>query len=427
MSSDVFMPRRSLIVLLIGAGAMSGALAHSPSGPDIDGSVRTGIWSHTRNLDEVGPDSATSLWLHGTENFGQGKAIVADGWAQSVDSDSNDQGGNIHGAYLRELYFKANLGDVDLRLGRQLIVWGRADEFNPTDNIGARDFTLLTTDDAEQRKGTDAAAVTYFVNPEYSLQIIWVPFFRGDVIPFQVQPMQMNSVIEPERRSQYAVKLDHSGGSVDWSLSYFDGYDLMPDLSLTGISSAGVQTALTNNKVKVIGADFSSNFEFGILRGEIAWSQRDNSGADEEGFFRKRSQLLAVVGGDKNFDDSLNVNLQLFGQLIPDYRSPDQLTDPIERAVAIGQAAINNQTGRSQYGFTYRMAKDWMNDTWQAELSGVYSITTNENFTRAQLKHTFSDKWRLIAGVEKYRGDEDTFFGQLRRNSTAYAELRYVF
>lgn len=402
---------------------MSCAAAHSSPSLDIAGSVRASIWSQSRTLDDVGPISTASLWLQAAVHLADDKTILADGWTQEAGGSGSVRDQEAH---LRELFFKARIGDVDLRLGRQLIVWGRADAINPTDSIGSRNFTYLTVDDDDQREGSDAVAASYAMTSEYSLQAVWLPCFRGDVIPFRPQPMQAVTTVAPDRRSQYAVKLDRSGGNVDWSLSYFDGYDRMPDLSLSGVGARRVNTTLSNNAVRVLGADFSSTFQGVVSRGEIAWSQRDRD-VTVGGFFRKRSQLLAVIGGDKTFDGSMNINLQLFGQWVPDYRSPEQLVNPIEREVAIAQAAINNQSGKSQFGMTSRLAKSWMNDTWQAELYVVYSITTHGTYVRGQVKRAINDKWRFIAGLDRYRGNDDTVFGQLRHNSTAYAELRYVF
>jgi hypothetical protein len=412
----------------IGAGAIVMAAAMAPQARaqtpqvDVTGSVRASLWSGSRDLDDAGPVPAVDLWVRGTAKFGDNQSLVADGWLQASDRRSvrNQQ------ARLRELFWKARLGDVDLRIGRQLIVWGRADGINPTDSIGRRHFTQLTTEDADQREGADGVSATYTINERYSLQGVWVPRFRSDVIPFSVGPMQTLNRVKPASRSQFAVKLDHTGGDVDWSVSYFSGYDRMPDLSIGELSASGIRLDLSSHRVQVLGADFSTNVGDYVVRGEVAWSQRDKDNT-ASGFFRKRSQLMLVLGGDRNFGDSLNVNLQLFGQWVPDQQDPGQLADMIPRSVAVVQAAINNQSEKFQYGVTYRIAKSWNNDTWQAELSGVHSLTTHGNYVRGSLKHAINDNWRVHVGFENYRGAPETVFGQLRKNSAAYAEVRYVF
>ena len=408
--------RAGACILLCAASAQAQA---SDPGVQLNGSWRAALWSGTRMLDQDGPVPTGAVWLHAVAPVSGENSIVADAFAQA-----DGEGGRT--TKLRELFWKARFGQLDLRVGRQLIVWGRADALNPTDSIGGRDYTRLVSDDTDQRDGADAVLATYAIGTQYRAHMVLLPRALSDVIPLGRQPMQSVSIEAPEHRLQYALKLDHDGGSVDWSLSYFNGIDRMPDLSLVGVSAAGVATHLSNHRVQVLGGDFSTTIGGQVVRGEMAWSQRARDDSPN-GFFRKRSQLLLLLGGDRNVGEAANVNLQLFVQRVPDYRAPSELGDPLRTAVATLQGAINNQSVRQQYGVTYRLAQSWSNESWQGELSGMVSLTTHATYARAQLRHAIDDRWRLNMGVERYRGEADTLFGQLRRNSTAYVELRNVF
>ena len=61
---------------------------------------------------------------------------------------------------IREAYLDLSHGPLDLRIGKQIIAWGRADRINPTDNLTPRDYTLLVPDDDDQRLGTPAVKAT---------------------------------------------------------------------------------------------------------------------------------------------------------------------------------------------------------------------------------------------------------------------------
>ena len=54
------------------------------------------------------------------------------------------------------------LGRLDVRAGRQIIAWGRADGVNPTDNLSGQDLTLLVPDDVDRRLGTTAVRASYY-------------------------------------------------------------------------------------------------------------------------------------------------------------------------------------------------------------------------------------------------------------------------
>lgn len=63
---------------------------------------------------------------------------------------------------LRELYASYNWDQTFyLDVGRQIVVWGRADGINPTDNLSPRDYTRLVPDETDQRLGNDAIKLTY--------------------------------------------------------------------------------------------------------------------------------------------------------------------------------------------------------------------------------------------------------------------------
>ena len=52
---------------------------------------------------------------------------------------------------------------LDVRAGRQIIAWGRADGLNPTDNLTGEDLTLLAPDDDDRRLGTTALRASYYL------------------------------------------------------------------------------------------------------------------------------------------------------------------------------------------------------------------------------------------------------------------------
>jgi len=58
---------------------------------------------------------------------------------------------------MREAYVNTYLGPVDLRLGKQIVVWGRADALNPTNNITPVDFRLRSPLEDDIRLGNVGA------------------------------------------------------------------------------------------------------------------------------------------------------------------------------------------------------------------------------------------------------------------------------
>ena len=46
---------------------------------------------------------------------------------------------------------------------------------------------------------------------------------------------------------------------------------------------------------------------------------------------------------------------------------------------------------------------------------------------RPKVTYALTDRWKAILGADVFRGDRRSFFGNLRDNTTAYAELRWSF
>jgi hypothetical protein len=421
-----------LLACGVPAAADEGGFAPAPA-VDVGGSARVGAWSRSRDLDGAGPLATAGLWLRGKATLEPSASVVVDAWAQRRSAGAGaDPATDLADGGVRELYLRLRLGErLDVTAGRQTIAWGRADALNPTDVLGRRDYTRLTVDDADQRDGVDAVSARWALDAAWSLQAVWLPRFRGDVIPLAPGPGQRVVHADPARGTGVALKLDRSGaGPVDVSVSYADVPDRMPDLAIGGVDADGLRVVQAHHRARTLGADFSADAGAAVVRGEIAWSRRggdDGNGDDPQGFFRKRSQVMAVLGADGRLDDTWTAGLQGFGQWVPGHRSPDALADPVASAVARLQAAVNDQPARRQWGMGVRLAGSWRNDTWHAEVTGLRSFTTSASFARAQLRIELDDGWRVALGAERFRGPPGTAFGQLRPNGTAYAELRRLF
>ena len=423
--------RRSLGAILLAVTLPPGwdAVAASSgvdSGASVsaNGSVRAGWWSRSRSLDQESDVGTGALWAKAQLDLGTGGEAITDGWVGDQSRGSSVSNRRNRYERLRELYWQKTAGDVDLKLGPQIIVWGRADAIKPTDNLTPRDFTLLTPEDSDQRFGNFATSATYHIG-EYAVQTVWLPTFQTSVIPLRPVSMVSYRYDSPPRRNQLAFKFDYTGHELDWSLSYFDGYDTIPDLALVGVSPGGLTVGLTNHRLRVWGADASWSVGRYALRGEVASTRPD---AEEAGAFaHKHPQTWLVIGGERGFGEHLNVDLQYFAQNVMGFISPDSLADPIARQVAWQQAATANQIAGFQQGFTLRVAWNWASDSWHAETSTIFSVTNSARLWRGRLVHAPDDHWRINLGFDRYSGPDHSLFGALKDNSTLFGELRYVF
>lgn len=385
---------------------------------NLTGSVRGGYWSSSRTLDDRENLTTAALWLKAAPKLQSNLSLFVEGWIMNQQLFHDDETKEM----LREGYLDINLGSMDFRIGKQIIVWGRADRINPTDNLSPRDFTLLVPDDDDQRLGTPAVKATHYFK-ELSLTALWLPQFEPDTIPIQ-QPPPPRAIHEdvPDKTfGQWAVKIEQTGRAIDWSLSYFNGFDPFPDIGIT----SPVDLALEHHRIRVIGADAATTLGRYGLRGEAAYTMTQDSRGDNPAI--KNPFFFMVIGGDRTFIEYLNVNLQYTLRVVVNYQNPETITDPFLRNVAIEEAVVNNQLDQIQHGFTLRINYKWLNETLEGEIAGVFFSPRYDYLIRPKVTYAFTDHWKGIIGGDLYRGEQNSFFGYLRDNSTAYAELRWSF
>ncbi len=391
----------------------------------ITGSMRAGYWSSTRDLDPEDHLGAGMFWLKASRPISDRVAFLLEGWA-AVEGPLDDPDAT---GELREAFIDVRVARLDVRMGRQIFAWGRADGVNPTDNLTGEDLTLLAPDDDDRRLGTTAVRASYYVG-DVSVSGLWLPEFRGHRFPLPAQPSELTFVREPDEwpLDQWAVRVEQTGGAIDWSVSYFDGLDLTPDLGLQQESDrpgGPAHVRLSHHRVRVLGADMAANAGRIGLRAEVAYvDTEDASGLDPH---LKNPSLFLVAGGDRTFREYLNLNVQYLYRLVLDYHPLTGNSSPLAAAVSAQQAIFSSQATRVQHGASFRLAYKWLRETLEAECAAAGFLEPGGVTLRPKIVYALSDHWKALAGAELFRGEGSSLFGLLRPNSTAYLEARWSF
>ncbi len=384
---------------------------------NMNGSLRAGYYGASRNLDGRKDVGTGALWLKSAPSLGSEASMQVEGW---VRNDNSFRGAPQ--SKLREGYLNATTGAADWRIGKQIIAWGRTDGINPTDNLTPRNYTLLTPENDDQRLGALAAKMNYhFANTV--LTSVWLPRFTPSVYPIPALPGVVFTESIPQA-GQGALKLDHSGGETDWSVSWFNGIDLSPDLQIGSTGPSGTNLILQHRRIRVLGMDGATVVGRYGLRAEAAYTWTDNPNNDP---LVKQPFLYAVLGGDRTFSDNFNINLQYYFRLVTNYQDPQGISNPQLRNVAIQAAVISNQVTRFQQGITLRVSDKWLNETLEGEIAGVASLTRGDFALKPKLIYAFNDQLKGTLGADILRGGNNTFYGRLRNNSSLFAEMKYSF
>ena len=172
--------------------------------------------------------------------------------------------------------------DLDVRIGRQRIVWGTADRLNPTDNLNPDDLEDIF--DFGRHLGSNALMATYYLN-DITFSGVVIPVFTPAVLPFgdwlraftpqvtlppgtQIGTFE-DEIILPENKlsetSSFGLKASTNLFNYDVSLSYYYGRDDLPltsKVTLTPADTLGTlnaQAEMIYPRIQVVGADLAGS------------------------------------------------------------------------------------------------------------------------------------------------------------------------
>jgi hypothetical protein len=308
-----------------------------------------------------------------------------------------------------------------LRLGRQVIAWGRADRINPTDSLSPRDYTALVPEDEEQRIGIDALAANYQLSDQLGLAGVVVPRFKPHRTPTGTLPRNLQPAVAPDKH-EWALKLEKAGGAWDASLSYYEGFDRFARYSAALTAPTTVLFKGEFERMQTVGADMATTAGAWGIRAEFSASRmspRCGSCGNDERYVKR-----LVMGVDRDVGESANINMQLF--VIHRSIYAEGLPGP---AGVISRALnrLNSDFGTHEYGASIRLYDRFWNDRLKAELGAIFDFSGDSGLVRPRVSYSISDTVKATAGIDYFYGDSQSFFGVRSRNRLAFVELAYVF
>lgn len=414
----------SLTLLWVGsvvAQAADNATAESGNQwqkPDwLTASVRDALWSSNRQLDDQTLIHQPSIWLKAKGKINQNfSGLVSAFKAYEGHAPAYAMQSRINEAYLT---FKHE--DTQIRLGRQIFSWGRADRINPSDFLGAKNLTQLVTDDEQQRLGVDAIKLTQsFENLSVSL----VHAFRftptRSLLPPDINQQAID--VQTERNSQEALRVDWNHEGLDASLTYFDGLEKNPYLALDPARGTVVRTY---SRIHALAADFATSLNKVGLRGEVAMI-RHRAPALADAYFTRGSTLYSVLGVEREIPDWCNLNLQYIYRLERPRQSPANAPLPVLGELAFVQGLVDFAPDHVNHALSLRLAKNFLNDRMQTELVLLHNLRRHDYAVRPRLVFDWTDNTKLSIGADLFRGKADSVFGSIRNNSVFFVELGYT-
>ena len=246
---------------------------------------------------------------------------------------------------LKEAYIDWKSGMFALRIGRQIVSWGKADDFQITDVVSPFDESSVVAYDYNEAKlGVDAARLSLLTD-KAQVDAYYIPFFTPSILPlakknllrskifpeqyneFQIQNPNSHEDFELPKKnlynSEYALRASFYTSIMDLSLYAFYGWEDKPFIKYTPITSEDPELNELNldgfnisgkyKRMAMVGADAAIPVGDFVFRLETAYFPNRHIQTTPEYQFdqfmsngkipssKRNDQLLSLAGVDWTF------------------------------------------------------------------------------------------------------------------------------
>lgn len=346
---------------------------------------------------------------------------------------------------VREGYVKVYGKKWDLSAGQQIIKWGRADFTNPTSRLNPQNYISRSPDREDMDLGNLISAVNWFPSDLISLGAVVAPLYRPSVLlidpiplPAYVTLNQNTAITASGGMLSYGLKADIHIRSLDWSFSWFDGYDPMPGIALTGFSIDLTQpvpipkTDLTTTpyKIRMVGMDFEFAAGDVGVRGESTWTVPVLSSTTHE--YVPFPEIRWVAGMDWS-KGIWRIAAEYSGKYIIDYypsafdpvlgmdsdfsKYAQILQDPnldlhefVRQQVAAFNRLYNYQLEKYYHSAAFKIDADLLYGKLSPSILTMYNFTSKDLLVLPEIRFKPADGFTICAGSEIYSGGKGSLY-----------------
>lgn len=348
----------------------------------------------------------------------------ATGFAEIRFRKGYEFGNRINEIYLREAFIEFHFRKFDVKAGNQIIAWGRADGWNPTNIITPQNPTVRSPEPDDMYIGTFMINTNYHITNELSFKGVWIPVYKPSVLPIKLSSYPDNiSFLKgnwPEtnvKNGSYAFKIDLSMADAGGSISYFNGYQILPGIDLGNyeFSTEGIKVEFLPRAYREqrLGFDFSTTFGLYGLRAEAAWQIPFGEYKSEA--YIPNPDIEYIVGLEKDIG-KFNIIAQYIGIAVLNYEKTALPADP-ERMILYLLEKYNRLISMQKDKFSHmifvRPSLFMLHNILHAELFSIYNFTTKEIMVGSKISYDLSDAAAICAGYNYYYGKGNTLYDMI--------------
>ena len=369
------------------------------------------------------------------DEFGSHLRINLAGYVDGLIPDREHTGGQgtTTAAIVRpaDLYVDLVSSHFDLRAGAARLVWGRLDEFQPTDVVNPLDLSrFLMEGRSEARLPVGLVRGRVFFPRSTTLEAVVVPYFRRgrfDQLDEPTSPFTLTRSPIPRVRDepdagseslQGGLRLTSTTRRVDWSVSAYRGIRAFPISTLIVGADLKVGPYIDESfpRFTMIGGDFETVHGPWGVRGEAAAFVDDELQSTRAGRGVAGHSLTAGVGVDRKAGDYRIAADALWS------RSGIDASDPDARLFA-----GDDEVERTDFSLVIAADRSFARETRTVRVFAVYDPADATTFTRVIAAVSVRDNVWIEGSAGLITGRSLDVIGRLTRRDFAYARLKVFF
>ncbi len=328
---------------------------------------------------------------------------------------------------LDDSYIQGRLNPrADLKVGRQIVVWGKSDNIRITDVINPLDNRLPGMTDIEDlRLSVGMAKFDFYLSqwnisamiiPENRIMIEATP--RGEFFPvdkfFSLAPDPFLPLKRPSAswdNMQYALAAN--GVFSGWDLSFYAADVLDQKWHFDKVQGSAPLNTINRvvSKIKMLGSAINIVRGSWLIKAEAAFLNgvKYNSTADD------KNRLDTLIGLEYMGIQDSSISFEIANRHIFDYEAQMK-----------HQADFTDQDEmQSALRFSRSFSNDTLNLTALVSLFG--SKWENGGFSRVWFEYEIMDALSANIGFVDYIGGDKAFLEGIKDNDRLFADIRYSF
>ena len=327
------------------------------------------------------------------------------------------------GITLREAYLSYANAHIDLRAGRQIIIWGVADALRLTDQISPMDYTEFLAQDYDDIRTPVNAFRLRLVRQAFNVELVCIPVSDFFTLPTDERnpwaahidaPMPYTFDLDSRkpktrlRNVEFGGRLSVNLSGIDFSFCGLHTWNKMPAFSYAVDPSGAAMTVVGHyRRLTMFGADVSFPVGRFVVRGELAANLNEVQNAEFGSEVQGRNVFNALLGVDWYAGNDWMLSAQY---------AHKHVGGSIE-----GLSVLRN-TGVA----TVRVSKELFRNTLALSSFAYIDVSHGGVFNRLSCKYDLNDQISLTAGYDYFHADAG-MFAMYSRNSEVWVKLKYGF